>query len=81
MLQTSSIRKVLPQVLGDCAYLALVVILYWRGLTDAGAVAILLGLLFLFKTVVDSGASPKLPSSHGMPAGAWMRRAVCCIYS
>ena len=67
--------------MGVGAYFALVVILYWRGLTDAGAVAILLGLLFLFKTVVDSGASPKLPSSHGKPAGAWMPRTVCCIYS
>jgi hypothetical protein len=42
--------------LGVGAYLALVVILYWQGLRDAGAVAIILGLLFLFKTVVGSGA-------------------------
>jgi hypothetical protein len=56
MLQWSVIGKVLLQLLGVGAYFALVVILYWRGLTDAGAVAIILGLLFLFKTVVDSGA-------------------------
>jgi hypothetical protein len=56
MLQRSVIGKVLLQLLGVGAYFALVVILYWRGLTDAGAVAIILGLLFLFKSVVDSGA-------------------------
>jgi hypothetical protein len=56
MLQKSSIRKVLLQLFGVGAYFALVVILYWRGLTDAGAAAIILGLLFLFKSVVDSGA-------------------------
>ena len=55
MLAKSLIGRVLLQLLGVGAYFALVVILYWRGLTDAGAVAILLGLLFLFKTVVDSG--------------------------
>jgi Na+/proline symporter len=55
MLQRSVIGKVLLQLLGVGAYFALVVILYWRGLTDAGAVAIILGLLFLFKSVVDSG--------------------------
>jgi hypothetical protein len=70
MLQKSSIRKVLLQVLGVGAYFALVVILYWRGLTDAGAVAIIMGLLFLFKSVVDSGAislrdlSPSDPESN-----------------
>jgi hypothetical protein len=56
MLQGSLVRKVLLQVLGIAAYFALVAILYWRWLTDAGAVAIIVGLLFLFKTVVDSGA-------------------------
>jgi Na+/proline symporter len=56
MLEKSLIGRVLLQLLGVGAYFALVVILYWRGLTDAGAVAIILGLLFLFKTVVDSGA-------------------------
>jgi hypothetical protein len=56
MLQWSVIGKVLLQLLGVGAYFALVVILYWRSLTEAGAVAIILGLLFLFKTVVDSGA-------------------------
>ena len=56
MLQKSLIRTVLLQVLGVAAYFGLVVILYWRGLTDAGAVVIIIGLLFLFKTVVDSGA-------------------------
>jgi Na+/proline symporter len=55
MLEKSHIGRVLFQLLGVGAYFALVVILYWRGLTDAGAVAIILGLLFLFKTVVDSG--------------------------
>jgi hypothetical protein len=55
MLQWSVIGKVLLQLLGVGAYFALVVILYWRGLTDAGSVAIILGLLFLFKSVVDSG--------------------------
>jgi hypothetical protein len=58
MLQRLVIGKVLLQLLGVGAYFVLVVILYWRGLTDAGAVAvaIILGLLFLFKTVVASGA-------------------------
>jgi Na+/proline symporter len=56
MLQKSFIGKVLLQVLGVGAYFALVVILYWQRLTDAGAVAIILGLVFFFKTVVDSGA-------------------------
>jgi hypothetical protein len=56
MLQKSLVRKVLLQVLGAGVYLALVGLLYWRGLTDAGAVAIIVGLLFFFKTVVSSGA-------------------------
>jgi hypothetical protein len=56
MLSKSLVRKVTVQVLGVSAYFALVVILYWRWQWDAGAVAIILGLLFLFKTVVDSGA-------------------------
>jgi hypothetical protein len=47
---------VLLQVLGVAGYFGLVVILYWKWLWDVGAVAIILGLLFLFKTVVDSGA-------------------------
>jgi hypothetical protein len=49
------VGKVLLQLLGVGAYFALVVILYWRGLPDAGAAAVIVGLLFLFKTVVDSG--------------------------
>jgi hypothetical protein len=53
--QGSLVRRVLLQVLGVSAYFALVAILYWRWLWDLGAVAIILGLLLLFKTVVDSG--------------------------
>jgi Na+/proline symporter len=56
MPQKSLIGKVLLRVVGVGAYFALVAILYWRRLTDAGAVAIILGLLFLFKSVVNSGA-------------------------
>jgi hypothetical protein len=56
MLPKSLVRKVALQLLGVGAYFALVAILYWRRLTDVGAVAIIIGLLFLFKTVVDSGA-------------------------
>jgi Na+/proline symporter len=56
MPQRSLFGKVLLQVVGVGAYFALVVILYWSRLTDAGAVAIILGLLFLFKSVVNSGA-------------------------
>ena len=56
MSQASLICKVLLQVLGVGAYFALVVILYWQWLTNLGAVAVIFGLLFLFKTVVDSGA-------------------------
>jgi Na+/proline symporter len=48
------IRKVLLQVLGVRAYFVLVGILYWRGLTDVGAAAIIVGLLFQFKAVVHS---------------------------
>jgi hypothetical protein len=55
MLQKSVIGKLLLQVLGVVAYFALVVLLYLRGFKDAGAVAIIIGLLFLFKSVVDSG--------------------------
>jgi Na+/proline symporter len=51
----SHVRNVLLQVLAVGAYFALVAMLYWRELTNAGAVAIILGLLFLFKSVVDSG--------------------------
>jgi hypothetical protein len=54
-VKVSPIGKVSLQVLGVGAYFAFVVVLYWRGLTDAGAVATIIGLLFLFKTVVDSG--------------------------
>jgi len=70
MLQKSLIRRVLLQMLGVGAYFALVAILYWQWLTDAGAMAIIVGLLFLFKTVVDSGAislrhlSPSDPESN-----------------
>jgi hypothetical protein len=56
MLQKSLVGRVLLQVLGVGAYFALVAVLYWQWLTDLGAVAIILGLLFLFKTVVDSRA-------------------------
>src|SRR5580692_1606109 len=56
MLPKSLVRKVALQLLGVGAYFALVAILYWRRLTDVGAVAIIIGLLFIFKTVVDSGA-------------------------
>jgi hypothetical protein len=52
----SVIGKVLLQVFGVAAYFALVILLYWRRLKDAGAVAVIVGLLFLFKSVVDSGA-------------------------
>jgi hypothetical protein len=41
MLEKSLIGRVLLQLLGVGAYFALVVILYWRGRTDAGAVAII----------------------------------------
>jgi hypothetical protein len=56
MLQGSLVKKVLLQVLSAGAYLALVVILYWRWLWDAGAVAIIVGLLFFLKIVVSPGA-------------------------
>lgn len=56
MLQKSFIGKVLLQVMGVGAYFALVAILYWRGLTHVAGVAIIVGLLFLFKTVASSGA-------------------------
>jgi hypothetical protein len=65
MLQKSLIRKLLLQMLGVRAYFALVAILYWRWLTNAGAVAIIVGLLFLFKAVVDSGA---ISLAHLSPA-------------
>jgi Na+/proline symporter len=54
-VQGSLVKRVLLQMLGVAAYFALVVILYWRALTDLGAVAIIVGLLVLFKAVVDSG--------------------------
>jgi hypothetical protein len=66
----SLVRNVLLQVLAVGAYFALVAMLYWRGLTDAGAVTITIGLLFLFKSAVDSGAisivhlSPSDPEFH-----------------
>ena len=52
----STIAKTLLQLIGVSAYFALVVFLYWRWPPDLGAVAVILGLLFLFKSVVDSGA-------------------------
>jgi hypothetical protein len=55
MLQMSLVGKVLLQVLGVGGYFAVVVALYWRGLWNAGAVAIVVGLLFFFTTVVSSG--------------------------
>jgi Na+/proline symporter len=70
MLQKSFIGRVLLQVLGIGAYFVLVAILYWRRLTDVGAVAVIIGLLFFFKTMVDSGAisiahlSPSDPVSN-----------------
>jgi hypothetical protein len=65
MLPKSLVRKVTAQMLGVGAYFGLVVVMYWRGLTDAGAVAVILGLLFLFKSVIDSGSISirRLPSS------------------
>jgi hypothetical protein len=56
MPSKSLVLRVTLQVLGVTAYFGLVVLLYWSGLTNAGAVAIVLGLLFLFKSVVDSGS-------------------------
>jgi hypothetical protein len=56
MLQRSLVGKVLLQALGVGTYFALVAALYWRRRWDVGAVAIIVGLLFIFKTVVDSGA-------------------------
>jgi hypothetical protein len=67
MLQKSLIGKVLLQVLGAGAYFALVGVLYWRWLWDAGAVAVIVGLLFLFKTVMDSGAISTAHLSPGDP--------------
>jgi hypothetical protein len=70
MLPQSLVRKVTAQILGVGAYFALVAILYWQWLTNAGAIATILGLLFLFKAVVDSGAtslrhlSPSDPESN-----------------
>jgi Na+/proline symporter len=65
MLPTSPIIKVAAQVFGVGFYFALVAVLYWRRLTDAGAVAIIVGLLFLFKTAVDSGA---ISTAHLSPS-------------
>jgi hypothetical protein len=56
MLKKSTIKKVFLRVLGVAAYFALVAILYWRRLWDVGAVAIVVALLFFFKTVVSLGA-------------------------
>jgi hypothetical protein len=70
MLPQSLVRKVTAQILGVGAYFALVTILYWTGFANAGAIATILGLLFLFKAVVDSGAislahlSPSDPESN-----------------
>jgi hypothetical protein len=70
MPQKQLIGKVLLQVLGAGAYFALVAILYWQRLPDAGEVAIILGLLFLFKMVVQSGA---ISISHLSPLGFGVR--------
>lgn len=58
-------HKISTQLLAVMAYFALVVFLYWRQLWDAAAVSVILGLLFLFKSVVDSGA---LSLAHLSPA-------------
>jgi hypothetical protein len=70
MLPKAVVLKVAAQLLGVGAYLALVVVLYWRGMTDAGAVAIIVGLLFFFKTLANSGA---ISIAHLFP---WDPRAV-----
>jgi hypothetical protein len=56
VLQMSAIGKLLLKVSIVAAYFALVVALYWMAFMDAASVAVIVGLLFLFKTVVDSGA-------------------------
>lgn len=69
MRERPLVGRVLVQMLGVGAYFALVALLYRWSLTDAAAVAIIIGLLFLFKTVVDSEAislahlSPSDPES------------------
>jgi hypothetical protein len=73
MLPKSLVRTVTAQMLAVAAYFALIAILYWRWLTDLGAVAIILGLLFPFKAVVDSGAisiGHLSPSDPGFKIGA-----------
>jgi hypothetical protein len=82
MLPQSLVRKVTAQILGVGAYFALVTILYWTGFANAGAVAIIVGLLFLFKTVVDSGAislshlSPSDPQFNIGSPGAELLKAL-----
>jgi hypothetical protein len=82
MQPVSLVGKVLLPVLGTGAYLGLVVALYWGGLTNAGAVAIILGLLFLFKSVVDSGTislrglSPSDPGFNIRPPGMELVKAL-----
>jgi hypothetical protein len=46
----------LLQLLGVSAYQGLLAILYWPRLTDVAAVAVIVGLCFLSKVVVDSAA-------------------------
>jgi Na+/proline symporter len=65
MLPTSRIIKVTAQVFGVAFYFVLVAVLYWLRLTDAGAAAIIVGLLFLFKTAVDSRA---ISTAHLSPS-------------
>jgi Na+/proline symporter len=48
--------KVAMQVLGVGIYFGFIATLYWRRLTDAGAVAIIVGLLFFLKALASSGA-------------------------
>lgn len=50
------VLSVLLQLIAVGVYFALVVGFYWWGLWDFGAVAVIIGLLFVFKSVVESGA-------------------------
>jgi len=56
MLRKSLIRQLLLQLLGVCAYFAVVVVSYWRGLSHVGGVSIIVGLLFSFKTLLSAGS-------------------------
>jgi hypothetical protein len=56
MVPKSLVLKVALQLLGVGSYFALVVVLCWKWLWDVGAVVIIVGLLFLFKTAAESGA-------------------------